>query len=217
MSGSVTLGGVLMTGRTVAQLARQVGYVFQHPDHQIFKRSVRDEVSFGPRNLGLDTVAVRAATDAALAATGPESLAEQYPHELLLSQRKLVALASVLAMGTPVVVLDEPTTGQDADGLQLMDGILERLKEKGRTLITVSHDMDFCADHCGRSIVMDEGRVALDGPPELVFADTDLLADSGVEPPQLTRLAQSLGLPPIWDTEALLTALAMAPNTRPPS
>ncbi len=206
--GSVRIGDLDTRRATVAQLARRVGYVFQHPEHQIFKRRVRDEVAFGPRNLGMEHNELEARVQQALEATGISHLADEHPHDLIPSLRKRVAIASVLAMDTPIVVLDEPTTGQDAPGITLIGAIIERLIAAGRTVITISHDIDFCADHCARIVVLGNGRVLLDGPREVVFAQPAILAQTAVEPPQLTRLAARLGLHPVWAIEPLLDALA---------
>lgn len=207
-SGSVRIDNVDTRTTTVAQLARRVGYVFQHPEHQIFKRSVRDEVAFGPRNLGFGPDQSAAQVLAALEATGLSAMADQHPHDLLPALRKRVALASILAMNTPIVVLDEPTTGQDAAGVALIGAVVEQLRAAGRTVITISHDIDFCAEHCRRLIVLGSGRVLLDGTPGEVFTHPEVLAQTAVEPPQLTRLAGRLHLPPVWQIEALLEALA---------
>ena len=206
-SGAVTIGDWDTRKQSVAQLARRVGYVFQHPEHQIFRRSVRDEIMVGPRNLGFDADRLAAAVEQALDATGLHAVAERHPHDLLPALRKRVALASVLAMETPIVVLDEPTTGQDARGLQLIGAIVAQLRAAGRTVITISHDIDFCADYCQRLIVLNDGGVLLDGPPATVFAQPALLAESAIEAPQLARLAERLGLPPIWQIDPLLDAL----------
>lgn len=211
--GSVRIGELDTRRVTVAQLARRVGYVFQHPEHQIFKRRVRDEVAFGPRNLGMEPEQLEARVQQALEATGISDLADEHPHDLVPSLRKRVAIASVLAMDTPIVVLDEPTTGQDAPGIALIGAIIERLIAAGRTVITISHDIDFCADHCARIVVLGNGRVLLDGPREVVFAQPAILAQTAVEPPQLARLATRLGLRPIWAIEPLLDALAAARTT----
>lgn len=207
-SGAVLIGDWNTRAKTVAQLAHRVGYVFQHPEHQIFKRSVREEVAFGPRNLGFDAARVTALVEAALAATGIVDLADAHPHDLMPALRKRVTLASVLAMDTPIVVLDEPTTGQDAPGLALIGSVVDRLVAAGRTVITISHDIDFCADHCARIVVLGDGRVLLDGPREVVFAQPEVLAQTAVEPPQLARLAQRLGVSLAWQIEPLLDELA---------
>lgn len=206
-SGTVTIGDWTTREHTVARLARRVGYVFQHPEHQIFKRTVRDEIAVGPRNLGFDAEHTAQVIEQALAATGLTAFAEHHPHDLMPALRKRVTLASVLAMETPIVVLDEPTTGQDALGLRLIGAIVAQLVAEGRTVVMISHDIDFCADHCRRLVVLSEGRVLLDGPPATVFARPDLLVQSAVEPPQLARLAERLGLSPAWQIDPLLDSL----------
>lgn len=218
-SGSVRIGELDTRQTSVARLARVVGYVFQHPEHQIFKRRVRDEVAVGPRNLGFPAERRAALVEQALAATGLSALAEHHPHELSPALRKRVALASVLAMDPAIIVLDEPTTGQDAPGVALIGALIQRLAAAGRTVITISHDIDFCAEHCERLIVLSEGRVLLDGSRAQVFGQPALLARAAVEAPQITRLALRLGLPPLWEIPALLQALAaeQAPDTPPPT
>ncbi|HEX6128762.1 MAG TPA: ABC transporter ATP-binding protein, partial [Candidatus Limnocylindria bacterium] len=123
-SGRVLVGGQDAAERTVAQLARQVGLVFQDPSRQIFAGSVRAEVEFGPRNLGLRGAELQAAVDEALAQVGLAGEARANPYDLGESRRKLLALASVLAMDTPVLVLDEPTTGQDLRGVEIVRGVV---------------------------------------------------------------------------------------------
>ncbi|MFQ5856450.1 MAG: energy-coupling factor ABC transporter ATP-binding protein [Anaerolineae bacterium] len=192
--GRVHLGDWDTREHTVAQLARRVGYAFQNPDDQLFERTVWAEVAFGPRNLGQSEAEVGSGVEAALSQVGLEAEARHHPYDLHISQRKLVALAAILAMRTPVVILDEPTTGQDARGLARIGGIVEALKAEGRTVITISHDIDFCAEHFERVVVMSRGRVLGDGPAGTILAQGDLLARAHVEPPQLARLAAALGL-----------------------
>jgi energy-coupling factor transport system ATP-binding protein len=204
--GRVLVGDHDTRKHSPAHLARSVGYVFQNPDQQIFKRTVRDEVAFGPEHLFPDPSQITAAVDAALAATQLTAWAEHHPHDLLPAQRKLVALAGVLAMNTPVVVLDEPSAGQDAHGVRLIGTIMDQLRAAGRTVILITHDIDFCAEQCERIVVLHGGRVLLDGTPEHVFTQTAKLAHSAVEPPQLIRLAERLALPPNIKIEPWLSA-----------
>lgn len=201
-AGTILVGGRPTTGRSIAELARQVGYVFQNPDEQIFAATVRADVEFGPRNLGQapDEIAARAMK--ALEQVGLAGQAEVHPLHLSLSERKRVALAGVLAMGTEIVVLDEPTTGQDARGVELIAGVVESLTAQGRTVIAISHDMDFCAEHFDRVIVMAKGEVMADGGPRDVFTQTEALRQAAVEPPQLLRLAGRLG----WSRRPLTAA-----------
>jgi energy-coupling factor transport system ATP-binding protein len=192
--GRVLVGEWDTRQRTTAQLARQIGYVFQNPDEQLFERTVWAEVAFGPRNLGRDEAEVRASVEEALAQVGLAAEAERHPYDLNASQRKLVALAATLAMKTPTIILDEPTTGQDAGGIALVGQLVEGLKKEGRTAVTISHDVDFCMEHFERAVVMSRGRVLAEGPVGSILSDAELLARANVEPPQLVRLAAALGL-----------------------
>ena len=194
-SGAVQVGGAATSGRSIAQLAAQVGYVFQNPDEQLFASTVAADVEFGPRNLGCTQQEAAARASSALAQVHLTDEAGAHPHHLSLSERKRVALAGVLAMHTPVVVLDEPTTGQDARGVELIAGIVESISAEGRTVVAITHDMDFCAEHFDRVVVMADGRVLADGAASDVFAHTEALERAAVEPPQLLRLAAHLGWP----------------------
>jgi energy-coupling factor transport system ATP-binding protein len=208
-SGRVLVDGKDAAGRTVATLARQVGLVFQDPDRQIFAGSVRKEVEFGPRNLGRRGVALRAAVDAALEAVGLTAEVDTNPYDLGTSRRKLLTLASVLAMETPVVVLDEPTTGQDAAGVERVARIIDNLAAEARTVIAVSHDMRFVAESFERVVVMRAGAIAMDGSPAEVFAPVawPILESTFLEPPYPARIGAKLGLGSTPTDAALVAAL----------
>lgn len=193
--GAVQVGDWDTREHTVAQLAARVGYVFQNPDDQLFERTVISEVVFGPKNLGQGDAEARESAREALARVGLADQAEKHPYDLHLSQRKLLALAAILAMHTPIIVLDEPTTGQDARGLARIGTIVDELKAAGRTVIAISHDVDFAAEHFERIIIMARGQVLAAGPARDIFGLTETLRDADVEPPQLTRLAATLALP----------------------
>lgn len=192
--GIVQIGDWDSRDHSVAQLAARVGYAFQNPDDQLFARTVREEVAFGPRNLGRTAEAIEA--DVHWALEQVELVEEQlsHPYDLQAADRKLVAMAAVLAMRTPVIILDEPTMGQDSRGIERIGRIVKQLVEDGRTVLVISHDIDFCADHFERVVVMSGGRIAADGPAEQVLAQESVLAAAQVEPPQMVRLAQALKL-----------------------
>lgn len=193
--GRVTVGDWDTREHSVAKLAARVGFVFQNPDDQIIERTVGDEVAFGPRQLGQPPAEALANVTAALEMVGLAAETKTHPYDLTAPQRKLITLASVLAMRTPVVIFDEPTMGQDARGVALIGNIIENLKNEGRIVINITHDIDFCAAHFERVVAMADGRVLADGPAADVLAHADLLATTNVQPPQLIRLAQALGLP----------------------
>jgi energy-coupling factor transport system ATP-binding protein len=206
--GRVLVEGADAAGRRVAALAASVGLAFQDPDRQIFAGKVRTEVAFGPRNLGRTGPELERAIDEALVATGLDGEAQTNPYDLGYSRRKLLALASILAMGTPIVVLDEPTTGQDARGVERIRSIVDGLTAEGRTVVAISHDMRFVAESFERVVVMRDGRIVLDGPPAEVFAASawETLASTFLEPPLAARIGARLDLGSTPTDEALLAA-----------
>ncbi len=208
--GRIRHDGVDVAGERVAALAAKVGIVFQNPDRQIFAGRVRTEVEFGPRILGRTPVeAARAGTEA-LAALGLAEFADANPYDLGYSRRKLLALASVLAMQTPVIVLDEPTTGQDAPGIERIRRVVESLAVGGHTVIAISHDMRFVAETFGRVVVMGGGRVLLDGSPIEVFAEAawPTLASTYLRAPFAARVGARLGLGSTPTDVSVVAALA---------
>ncbi len=208
--GRVTVDGTDAAGLTIAQLASRVGLVFQDPDRQIFAGSVRSEVEFGPRNLGRAGAELRDAVSRALEATGLAGEEATNPYDLGQSRRKLLALASVLAMRTPVLVLDEPTTGQDARGLERVRTVIESAASEGRTVIAISHDMRFVAESFERVIVMRAGAIILDGSASHVFAADawDALASTHLEPPLAAAIGQRLDLGSTPTDASLIRALS---------
>lgn len=209
-SGRVMIDGVDAVTRTVAQLARVVGLVFQDPDRQIFAPSVRAEVEFGPRNVGLHGADLRASVGEALEATGLTGSESVNPYDLGGSRRKLLALASVLAMRTPVLVLDEPTTGQDVRGVELVRSVIEAAHAAGRTVLAITHDMGFAAEAFDRVVVMREGRIVLDGTPAEAFAADawPTLRSTYVEPPLSALIGARLRLGSTPTDATLLERLA---------
>ncbi len=195
-SGRVLVDGADAATLTVAQLAARVGLVFQDPDRQIFSGSVHGEVEFGARNVGLAAEARRDAVARALRATGLDGEEATNPYDLGGARRKLLALASVLAMETAVLVLDEPTTGQDAAGVERVREIVTSAAAAGRTVIAISHDMRFVADAFERVVVLRDGRVIIDAPPAEAFAapSWEALASTYLEPPLAASVGHRLGL-----------------------
>jgi energy-coupling factor transport system ATP-binding protein len=190
-TGEVRVGDWDASRRRPDQMASRVGYVFQHPDQQLFARTVREDVAFGPRRLGLPDEAAAEV----LAELGLSPLAGSHPYDLPPPVRKLVALAGILAMRTPVLVLDEPTAGMDrALRSRVIDALGRRLKA-GVTVLAVSHDLVFAAEIAGRIVVLSEGRVAADRPARDLLTDPPALAALGLRPPPAAALGLALGLP----------------------
>jgi energy-coupling factor transporter ATP-binding protein EcfA2 len=192
-------GRVRVIGRDTRQapaglLARQVGYLFQNPDHQIFASSVREEIAFGPRNLGLDRSHIERRVTDALAAFHLTHLAELPPATLGYGQRRLVALAAVHAMQPQVLVLDEPTVGLDRHLTnRLLDWVSER-RSAGATVIFITHDMRL-AGLAPRCVVMERGQVISDGATSQVLTHHERLARAGIAPSPVADLSVRLGLP----------------------
>ena len=206
-SGQVWIGNQRTDQHRVAELARQVAYFFQNPDDQLCKRSVRAEVAFGPGNLGYPPERVRQLTEDALERLELDELAAANPFDLSPARRWQTAIAATIAMDTPIVVLDEPTMGRDSPQLALLSGIVKELCDQGKSVITISHDMDFVAAHFSRVLVLSQGRIIEDGSPADVFAQTDVLKACGIVAPQITRLGQRLGISePVTTIDAFLAA-----------
>jgi energy-coupling factor transport system ATP-binding protein len=192
-SGDIRIGGWDTRQHSVAKMARRVGYVFQNPDEQLFSRNVGIEVAFGPKNLGYSGEQIQALVQDALAITELSEKTETNPYDLSPTWRKMVAIASIIAMDTPIVIFDEPTTGQDAANIARIANLIKVLRERGRTVVTITHDIDFCAENFERVIAMSQGRILLDGKANDVLGQEEALATTYVDPPQLTRLGKRLG------------------------
>ncbi len=191
-AGTVVVDGVETAGHGVRELASHVAFAFQNPGHQLFASTVRAELAFGPRNLGVAPVEVDARVGAVAAELGLEDVLDAHPRRLGLAQRKLVSIGSVVTMRTPVLVLDEPTTGQDHRTVAVLAGLLGRLRAAGTTVLVVAHDTAFLAEVAERLVVLDAGRVIGDAPPRAVFADASLMARARLVAPQVTRLWERL-------------------------
>jgi cobalt/nickel transport system ATP-binding protein len=181
--GTVHVGGLPVDAGDragVREIRRRVGIVFQDPDDQLFMPTVRDDVAFGPANLGLRGTELDLRVDAALAAVGVADLGHRPPHHLSLGQRRRVAIATVLAMEPDVLVLDEPTSNLDPAGRR---EVLDLLGSMSLTLLVVTHDLLFALELCDRSALMADGRIVADTTTVDVLADAVLLRRHGLEMP----------------------------------
>lgn len=194
-SGSVLVNGDDTTSRTTAQLARQVGYVFQNPDDQIFSKSVADEVAYSLKRMRLGREQLEERVAAALQATGLAKHAGTNPLDLPHSTRRFVTIAVVLAIDPAFIVLDEPTAGQDRAGVRLLAELLELFSREGKGAIVITHDMEFVAEHFDRVVVMADRRVVMEGTPREVFWQEAALRTARLERPRIGDLAHSIGAP----------------------
>ncbi len=190
--GAVRVYGRDTADLRVGQLARQVGYVFQNPDHQIFSPTVREEIAFGPKNLGLTPDKVDRRVTETLARFRLEAYAGAPPALLGYGLRRKVGVAAVYAMRPRVFVLDEPTAGLDWRGSQELMSLLTDMNAKGHTIILVTHDMRLVAGHAHRTVVLHEGRLIASGDTQSVFQRAEWLASARIEPPQIAQLARQL-------------------------
>ncbi|WDU83012.1 energy-coupling factor ABC transporter ATP-binding protein [Caloramator sp. Dgby_cultured_2] len=191
--GDIFIKGLNTKETTVAKLASIIGLVFQNPNDQIFKNKVLDEVMFGPLNIGQDKNLAFENAKKALELVGLLQKADENPYDLTLSERKLISIASILAMDTDIIILDEPTIAQDFISREKIKNIIKKLKEEGKLVITITHDMDFVAETFERTIVFNQGQVLLDGPTKEVFSKEDILKTAHLEPPYITQLFKRLG------------------------
>jgi len=203
-AGAVWVGDWDIRRRAPEELARRVGSVFQHADQQLFARTVRDDVSFGPRALGLAEPEVAQRVGRALAALDLEAHAARHPYDLLPAYRKLAALAGALALEPQLLVLDEPTTGLDR-GLRgrVTRALLERAAS-GVALLVVTHDLAFAAETLDRGLVLDGGRLACDEPLSRLLTAPGRLEPLGLAQPAVIALSVALDLPnrPLREADA---------------
>jgi len=177
---------------SIVQMVRRVGYVFQNPDHQLFNANCYDEIAYGPRNIELDKDEVNERVLEAAKVVGlPEAFFGEHPFFLPKGLRQRVAIASILALRPKVIIVDEPTTGQDTkQSLEIMNFLKNLNEEHGHTVIIITHDMPIVAKFAQRVIVMANRTIQADGPTADVFGQADVLSIASLEPPQVTQLAQ---------------------------
>ncbi len=192
-SGRVTINGLDTATTKTSALARHIGYLFQNPDHQIFCNTVYDEIRFGLLNIQCPPEEIHDRIKRIAGLLGLENKLTRDPFTLSRGERQRVALASVLVLETDILVLDEPTTGQDyRECVEIME-IVKDLNRMGKTIIMVSHDIEVVADYCERTIILHQGRVLEDDATHVVLRKSESLMLSGLEPPQIIQLALRFG------------------------
>lgn len=190
--GRVLLHGEDNQARSVAHLARTVGYVFQNPDHQIFSATTREEIAFGPRNIGLEESEVQQRTEQALEYFGLTAYADYQPAILGFGLRRKVSIAAVYAMRTEVLILDEPTAGLDWKSTHELMQRIGDLHRKGHTIILITHDMRLVARYAPRCMVLRDGNIIANDDTRQIFRQADLLRETHIELPQICKLARRL-------------------------
>jgi energy-coupling factor transport system ATP-binding protein len=193
-SGDVIVDGLNSKTTPIVQMVRRVGYVFQNPDHQLFNNNCWDEIAYGPRNIELPEDEVKIRVEEATQVVGlPKIYFEEHPFFLSKGLRQRVAIASILALRPQVIIVDEPTTGQDArQSFEIMDFLKDLNENHGHTIIIITHDMPIVAQYARRVILMSEGKILADDETARVFSQPETLAKAFLEPPEITQLAQSV-------------------------
>lgn len=194
VAGNVTVQTWDTNEHTTAQISRHVGYVFQNPDDQIFHNNVYDEVAFSARYMKLSEDEVDRRVQDAARLTGIEDLLDENPYNLPLSIRKFVTIAAVLVMDSECIILDEPTAGQDLAGVDLLGALIRELQRRGKTVITITHDMEFVVDNFERVVVMAQKHVIFDGSVREAFWDFPVLEESHLQQPFIAQLANELNV-----------------------
>ncbi|PKL89474.1 MAG: ABC transporter ATP-binding protein [Ignavibacteriae bacterium HGW-Ignavibacteriae-2] len=212
-----TNGKIFINGRdafniNTAELSKTVGYVFQNPDHQIFAASVKEEIEYGLKAYGFDEEEREKRVKNVLRFVGMENYEERHPFSLGKGERQKLAVSSILAMTPQILVIDEPTTGQDWEGALKMMSLLKELHAKGHTIITITHNMRLAADYADRVIVFADGQVVLDDAPANIFKQTDILNKYFITPPQSVLVAQNLK--PFGIMDNLLTVNELVENIK---
>ena len=193
-----TKGDIFVDGKntkeyTTAQIAKMVGYVFQNPDDQIFNNTVYKEIEYGLKRMKIPADERKRRVEESAKLAGMTEYLNYNPYDLPLSLRKFVTIASVIATDCDVMIFDEPTAGQDLEGLQQLAFIIEELKAKGKALITITHDMEFVAQNFERLIIMCNKKVVADGKTKEVFYYEDIMEKARLKQPCLVEMSNRIG------------------------
>ena len=186
--GKVLVDSTETTKVSVATLARNVGFVFQNPDHQLFSETVEEEIAFALRNFGFHEDVIERRVTWALNLLGLTEYRKTSPFMLSGGERKRVALASVLAWDPKILILDEPTIGQDYQQKEKLRQFIMQMKAQRKTIIIVTHDVEFVAECNPRVLLMRDGKIVADGEAKIVLADADILTEASIVPPQITEI-----------------------------
>lgn len=194
-SGSISVDGLSTTDENNEfEIKRRVGLVFQNPDNQLVASVVEDDVAFGPENLGIEPLEIRARVDEALKSVGMYEFKDDAPNKLSGGQKQRVAIAGIIAMQPECIILDEPTAMLDPKGrTEVIETIHKLNKEKGITIILITHFMNE-AENADRVLVIGDGNIVADGTPKEIFSQVELLKNNGLSVPQTTELLYQLSL-----------------------
>lgn len=199
-AGKIMLNGQDLSEQSVAKIAKSIGLIFQNPDDQIFKHTVLDEIMFGPLQMGMTHSQAEQAARKTMSLLGLDGFDKVNPYDLGLSDRKMASIAAIVAMDTQVVIFDEPTIAQDDAGKKQIQSVIQLLREQGKIVISILHDMDFVAETFERALVFAQGEVLLDGSVREVFSQKDVLEKAYLSQPTTMQLCQALGYDDVFLT-----------------
>ncbi|GFH40475.1 energy-coupling factor ABC transporter ATP-binding protein [Lactococcus insecticola] len=188
--GQILQDNQAISTQSVAEIARQIGMVFQNPNDQIFKNTVSAELEFGMKNLGFDKMKIRENVAFVAELFSLNDVLDKNPYDLSLSTRKLITVASVMAMDPKIIIFDEPTIAQDLRGKKALSKAIKLLSEQGKIVISILHDMEFVYDNFPRVIVMNEGEILADDTRERIFDDEALIKKAGLDTPVAVKIAK---------------------------
>lgn len=193
---------------STAKIAKKIGYVFQNPDDQIFQETIEKEIAFGPKIQKMSVSERQSRVQFAAKLCGLENYLNEHPYNLSYSKRKFITIAAVIATNPDVIILDEPTAGQDNQSIELLRKIIAELVQQGKLVITITHDMEFVAENFHRILVFANHRLQREGTPREIFWDENLLSLSHLQQPYICQLAKEFGKRDILTMSELNEVLA---------
>lgn len=191
-SGKIFIDGEDSNKFSVAQLSKKIGFVFQNSDHQIFAQTVEDEIKFGLKNLEFPEDEIEEKYNYIIKELNLEQYEDVSPFDLSGGERKRVALASILCLDPSILIMDEPTAAQDGRQKEYLVKLIEQLRTKGKTIIIITHDIEFASEYIPRIILMSNGKIVADGPNNIITSNEMILKKSSLIQPQLTELNKLL-------------------------
>jgi len=190
--GNVYINGNNTCNSSVAELAREVGLVFQNPDHQLFAQTVREELQFSVKTLAWSSEKQTNAIKETLSQLDLNPFSDRSPFNLSGGEKRRISIGTIWVREPSIIILDEPTTGQDAVQKRNLASLLSRLQTYGKTILLVTHDIEFAIKHCPRVVILKDGQIYGDGPTMKVFSNQRIMSESCLFPPQIIRLIWKL-------------------------
>lgn len=202
--GDIFIDGKSTKNLSTATVARKVGYVFQNPDEQIFQDSIFNEIAYALKLLRYPKEEIKRRVEEVAEICGLAGYLSEHPYNLPYSKRKFITIAAVLVMDTDIIILDEPTAGQDINSIKRLGKILDYLKNKEKIVITITHDMEFVAEYFDRVIVMANRKKLIDSNPKEIFWNKEILKEASLKPPYICELAELMEVKDIISIDELL-------------